>query len=187
MFDIVFDGDRIDQLSEITSLADSGEENEKVATSLSSSSRKRKRSSLEGGSNLGEPENKPQAEIPPPLEELLDHPITTNNENPENCVVDEHQKSRSESRILPANDGENVSAQLPLSVKQKVKKGKRKVKKARDEAPSALNTLGPDIDTPFDIAGAVEGDSSNGDDAEMEDAGEDGEADHTTRNEEGST
>lgn len=87
----------------------------------------------------------------------------------------------------PANEGEALSAQHTLSVKQKGKKGKRKVKKARDEAPITLNTSGPDGDTPFDTAGAVEGDYSNGDDAEMEDAGEDGEVDHTTRNEEGRT
>lgn len=187
MFGIDFDGDRIDQLSEITSLADSGEENEKVATSLSSSSRKRKRSSLEDSPNPGETENKPRAEIPPPLEEHLDHPITTDNENPDNFVVDEHQKSRSESGIPPANNEEAQSAQNSLSVKQKGKKGKRKVKKTRDEAPTTLNTSGPDVDTAFEISGAVEGDYSNGDDAEMEDAGEDGEVDHTARNEEGST
>ncbi|MCJ1263141.1 hypothetical protein MMC22_003011 [Lobaria immixta] len=177
-------GDRIDQLSEITSLADSGEENEKAATSLSSSSRKRKRSSLDS-LNPGELENKPGSEIPPTPEEPLGHPITTHNESPENCVVDDHQKSRSGSRIPPANDRDALSAQHPLSVKQKGKKGKRKVKKTRDDAPTTLNASGPEADTPFDIAATAEGDYSNGDDAEMEDAGEDGEVDHIARNEEG--
>lgn len=102
-------------------------------------------------------------------------------------MVDEHQKSRSESRIPPANNGEALSAQNSLSVKQKGKKGKRKVKKTRDEAPTTLSTSGADVDAAFEIGGAVEGDYSNGDDAEMEDAGEEGEVDHTARNEEGST
>lgn len=144
--------------------------------------------SLEDSPHPGEPENKPRAEIPQPLEEPLDHSIATDKENPENCAVDEYQKSRSESRIPPPNDVEALGAQHPpLSFKQKGKKGKRKVKKARAEAPTALNTSGPDVDTPFDIPNAAEGDDSNGDDAEMEDAGEDGEVDHIARNEEGST
>lgn len=143
--------------------------------------------SLEDSPHPGEPGNKPRAEIPQPLEEALDHPIATDKENPENCAVAEYQKSRSESRILPPNEGEALGAQHPLSFKQKGKKGKRKVKKARDEAPTALNTSGPDVDTPFDIPGAADGDDSNGDDAEMEDAAEDGEVDHIARNEEGST
>lgn len=101
-------------------------------------------------------------------------------------MVNENQKPRSESRIPLTNDGEAPSAQHPLSVKQKGKKGKRKVKKARDEASSTLNASGPDIDAPFNNVGAADGDYSNGDDAEMDDAGEDGEVDHTARNEEGS-
>lgn len=175
-------------MSEISSLADSGEENEKIATPASVSSRKRKRSSVEGD-NGGESGNQPVVERSAESQhegEPLSQPIAAGKDNSENSAVDVDRKSRSESKSAAAESGEVQGAQRFLSTKQKPKKGKRKSKKIRDDTSTTLNTQGPEVETPLDHAGTAEVEYSNGEDVEMEDAGDDGEVDLSARNEEGS-
>ncbi len=153
---------------------------------MSPSSRKRKRLSLEDALLNGEvSEAKSALQYFPLPSASLDHPITEN-ENSEAYAVEE-QESPLGSKIIPVNEGCSLSAQRLLSVKHKSKKGKRKGKKIKDEASPISSIIEPEVENPLDMGGAVEHESlhSNGEDVEMEDAGESGEVDSTARNEEG--
>lgn len=185
---IDFAVDHIDPLSEISSLADSGEENGKVLPSSNSSSRKRKRPSSEGGSQSGiEFRNKPLLRFPeivkdenPPHDAAVDR---ENNPNP--YAVSEDQTMSDVGATYPAGNNEAPSAPHLLLVKQQSKKGKRKGKKVKDENSGALGSTIQGASIQSDTNGTVEGEYSNGEDAELEEGGDDGEVDTTTRNEEG--
>lgn len=171
----------------MSSLADSGEEISKATTSLSPSSRKRKRPTPEKDSLIGgHRETKPRVEHPTqPEREPVNQPITVDVEHPVPYTLDEMRKSRSGSKILPAHDGDARTTGHTSLAKQKSKKGKRKSKKVKDEGPTALAVVNLDIGAQIGHAGAAETEYSNGDDAEIDDAGEDGEIDLNARNEEG--
>ena len=118
--------------------------------------------------------------------ESLSQPTAAEKENSENSAVEVDRKSRSESKSIAAESTEALGVQQSLSTKSKPKKGKRKSKKIRDDTSTTLNAQGPEIETPLNHAGTAEVEYSNGEDVEMEDAGDDGEIDPGSRNEEGS-
>lgn len=178
-------GDRTDPLSDISSLADSGDENGKPPTSLGSSSKKRKRSTLEDD-EVGEVESEvmSKVEISPQSSEYFGCP--TADKKHSNAYGVEEPISRLGSAALPASEKECPSAQRFFSAKQKSKKGKRKGKKIKDEA-SLTSAMGPENENIIDSGNTVELDSAQSiaEEGEMEEAGEDGETDLVARNEEG--
>lgn len=178
-------GDRTDQLSDISSLADSGDENGKPPNSPGSSSKKRKRSTFEFDEVGGvESEAMSKVEISPQPSEHFGR--QTADKVPSNVHGVEEPISRLGSAALPASEKECLSAQRFLSAKQKSKKGKRKGKKIKDEA-SLTSAVGPEIENILDIGITVELETALSivEDGEMEEAGEDGEIDLVARNEEG--
>lgn len=178
-------GDRTDPLSDISSLADSGDENGKPPTSLESSSKKRKRSTLEDDEVGGvESEAMSKLEISPQPSEYFGR--STADKEPSNAYAVEEPISRLGSATLPASEKEGPSAQRFVSAKQKSKKGKRKGKKIKDEA-SLTSAVGPELENILDIGITVELESAQSiaEEGEMEEAGEDGEIDLVARNEEG--
>lgn len=151
-------------------------------------SRKRKRSSSEDD-NVWEAENRPvtesivksQHEGEPPGQ-----PITAAKDNFEIASVEVDRKPRSESKSFAVENREAPGVQQSVPGKQKSKKGKRKSKKIRDDTSATLNPQGPDVETPLDHAVTAEPEYSNGEEVEMEDAGDEGEVELSARNEEGS-
>lgn len=179
---------KIDALSEISSLADSGEENGKLLSSSSPKSKKRKRPSSEGGSQSGiEPRNKPTLRFPElNKEDHLHYPtVLGQNDNSNQFVAGEDQMPSDVGATSPADDNEALNVSQFLSVRQQNKKGKRKGKKVRDDNPAVLGSMVPSVGIQSDPNGIIEGEYSNGEDAEMEEAGDDGELDINARNEEG--
>ena len=177
-------GDRTDPLSDISSLADSGDENGKSSTSLGPSSKKRKRSTVEDDEVGGvESEATSKVEISPQVSEYFGR--STADKEPSNAYAVEEPISRLGSATLPASEKEGPNAQRFLSVKQKSKKGKRKGKKIKDE-PSITSTMGPEIENVLDIGTTMELESAQSiaEEVEMEETGEDGEMDLAARNEE---
>lgn len=178
-------GDRTDPLSDISSLADSGDEHGKSSTSLDPSSKKRKRSIVEDDEVGGvEFEATSKVETSPQLSEYFGRP--TADKEPSTAYAVEEPISRLGSATLPASEKEGPSAQRFLSVKQKSKKGKRKGKKIKDEA-SITSTVGPEIENVLDIGINMELESAHSiaEEVEIEEAGEDGEIDLVARNDEG--
>lgn len=179
---------KIDPLSEISSLADSGEENGKVLPSSSPSSRKRKRPSPEGGSQSGmESSNKPLLRFPQKIEHehSLHEVAVGRDDNPNPHAVSEDQVPSDVGATLPADSNEALNAPHLLLVKQPSKKGKRKGKKVRDDISGALGSIISGATIQSDTNGIMDGEYSNGEDLEMEEVGDDGEVDITTKNEEG--
>lgn len=177
-------GDRTDPLSDISSLADSGDENGKSSTSLGPSSKKRKRSKVEDDEVGGvESEATSKVETSPQVSEYFGRP--TADKESSNAYAVEEPISRLGSATLPTSEKEGPNAQRFLSVKQKSKKGKRKGKKIKDE-PSLTSTMGPEIENVLDIGITMELESAQSiaEEVEMEEAGEDGETDLAARNEE---
>lgn len=177
-------GDRTDPLSDISSLADSGDENGKPLNSLGSSPKKRKRSTLEDD-EVGGVESEAMSKVATsPPGEYFGRPAV--DKEPSNAYAVEEPISRLGSATLPASEKEAPGTQRFLSAKQKSKKGKRKGKKIKDE-PSLTNAVGPEIENILDIGINVELESAQSivEEGEMEEAGEDGEIDLVARNEEG--
>lgn len=177
-------GDRTDPLSDISSLADSGDENDKPSTSLDLSSNKRKRSTLEDDEVGGvESEAMSRMETSPQPSEYFGRPAA--GKDPSNAYAVEEPISRLGSATLPASEKEGPSAQRFLSAKQKSRKGKRKGKKIKDEA-SLTSTVVPETENVLDIGATMELESAQSiaEEVEMEEAGEDGEIDLVARNEE---
>lgn len=177
-------GDRTDPLSDISSLADSGDENDKPPTSLDLSSTKRKRSTLEDDEIGGvESEAMSRVDISPQPSEYFGRSAAE--KEPSNASAVDEPISRLGSATLPASEKEGSSAQRFLSTKQKSKKGKRKGKKIKDEA-SLTSTVVPETENVIDIGITMELESAQSiaEEVEMEEAGEDGELDLVARNEE---
>lgn len=177
-------GDRTDPLSDISSLADSGDENDKPPTSLDLSSKKRKRSTLEDDEIGGvESEAMSRVDISPQPSEYFGRSAAE--KEPSNASAVDEPISRLGSATLPASEKEGSSAQRFLSTKQKSKKGKRKGKKIKDEA-SLTSTVVPETENVIDIGITMELESAQSiaEEVEMEEAGEDGELDLVARNEE---
>lgn len=183
-FRIDLGGDRTDPLSDISSLADPGDENGQLSTSLGPSSKKRKRSTIKDDKVSGVwSEAMAKVETSPQPNEYFDRPTADN--EPSKAYAVEEPISRLGSATLPASEKEGPSAQRFLSAKQKSKKGKRKGKKIKDEA-SLTGSMGPEIENVLDIGITMELESapSIAEEVEMDEAGEDGEVDLVARNEE---
>lgn len=179
---------KLDPLSEISSIADSGEDNGKLIRSLSPNTRKRKRPSFEGGSQSdAEYGNKPPPKSPENVGNECHIPCTDveKNETLSLYKTEEKQKPGDTHAKFSTDEVEAPNVQQFLLVKQQSRKGKRKGKKARDDTSMIPGSTSQGDGAQSDLNGNIEGEYSNGEDAEMEEAGDDGEIDTAARNEEG--
>ncbi len=178
---------RVDQTSDISSLQDSSEENERSVLP-SNMSRKRKRKSLPSN-NLSEDENTALGSMGKSRSPLSQAPLHSKSANKElkneTFLADKNPNSDTEKAAYIEIVAEATSSQYLLPSKSKNKNGKRKAKKTKDENPEHPSVAIAYADSQAEHFDSIEQVNSNGEDGEMEDIGESAEADVAARTEEG--
>lgn len=175
-------------MSEISSLIDSGDETGGALLLLSPSSKKRKRLSFKDSHHSGtESENAVSGRYSRVLDNgSLSLPGPGDNEvNSAAYPMGEDQRPDGDGTSFLMNNTDGINSKRAQSAKPKSKKGKRKVKKVRDDNTRHSSPLIPDIEVQSDQADNMEGDYSNGEEAGIEDAVDDAEIDAAAKNEEG--
>ena len=177
----------VDQTSDISSLQDSSEENER-SVPPSDMSRKRKRKSLPSNSfsedkkaAMGSGEKSYSLLSQAPLHsQLANKELKT-----ETLFADNNLNSGADKRVYTEIGAEATSLQHLSPSKSRSKKGKRKAKKTKDENPERSNIAIAYADSQVEHFDSIEPVDSNGEDVEVEDTGENAEADMAARTEEG--
>lgn len=173
-------------MSEISSLADSSEEKEKSLLPAGLSSRKRKRSNLEDRSQNGKKGGNSPGSPHIVESQAYNHPLAEGKErNVKAYTIEINQHPNANGATSPTIEIEASTTQRLSSVKLKSRNGKRKGKKLKDDIFGTLSDAAPSVEAHPEPPGNLEADCSNGEDAEIEDAGDDGEIDTAARNEEG--
>ena len=168
------DDGRFGQTSDISSLADSGEEIGKALSTTPSSPRKRKRSSFEEDS-LSDHE---------PSTRLFSDTTTTLVENafPDVSAEEDNQEANMD---LHGSDNLSRKAQQYAPTRDNYQKGKRKVKKIRDDQNEETGDTFTGTVLRTEQREGHEAGYSNGEDMEVDEAGDVPEADNLVKTEEG--
>ena len=178
----------LEPLSDISSLVDSGEENEGANSPVKTNGRKRKRSSFDNNHEASRESSQDQtlanATDAVPVQNFPPAVMTEKANPREESSIDNDKTTLGEDSDLLTN-GREIHVQDLLSGKQKPKKGKRKSKKIRDEAIDPSNNAIQGEDPQLSPAEVLGGHYSNGEDEEIDEAGDEIDNELATRNEEG--
>ena len=179
---------RMDQTSEISSLEDFSEENERSVPSSNMPSKKRKRKTPQSNS-LSEDEKTAKVLITKnhlhPGQTSLHSSVAGKGSGAGIFFSDNDKNSGAHKREYTESGLEATSSQHLSLSKSKSKKGKRKVKKTKDEDLEHTLVAIAYADSQTEHFESIEHVDSNGEDAEMEDIGEGAEAEVAAKTEEG--
>lgn len=179
---------RIDQTSEISSLEDSGEDMERLASQSNMTPRKRKRGSPRSDSRSEDEKTGTvlTGKIQSPSSHALLHSDLTDKDSTLRAFYADNDMISGIGKGDYTEIGVETASLQDLSPsKSKSKKGKRKGKKTKDEDPDHTNITIAYADSQVEHFDRMEHLDSNGEDAEMEDMGDGAEADVIARTEEG--
>ncbi|KAK4696402.1 hypothetical protein P7C71_g1509, partial [Lecanoromycetidae sp. Uapishka_2] len=183
------DPEKLERSSDISSLADSGEDDRHFMSGTSVSPKKRKRSTFEDGSSSS-PE--PEADSYHKAKELFKDtpagsPLTLEEDASQAASADdEGHVPTASANAFPSDESAQREPLRPAPAKQKYKKGKRKGKRVVDEDPSISDhrSFGPA--NVIEHVRSDEAMSSNGEDAEVDEERDVPEVENVVKTEEGS-